>query len=553
MNSYFKGLKTLVLMQLKDKLDFSFLKSRKTVLFKSVYKVLLFALITFAIKILFDYIVGLGLFSFVKELNFRAFLVLMTVLFTLSFISCLFKVTNTLYFAKDNAFLVTMPTNSHTLFVSKLAVCLIYEFIKNVNYILPFLIAYGLNMGLPILYYIWTIFTVALFTLSSIALSGCLSIPLMYVIIFVKKSRTLEVFALMAVMSLLTIGLVETIAIIPENINLIRDWGKIYWSIQDFLKAFAEKTFIFDVFLQMITGMQYGVTSFNPFRITPLLTLCAVILLVGISGVIIFFVSKPLFLKMMSSPFEYKKNELIIPRKNRKRGVFISAVWQNTIQTFRSPAILYTVLAVGLMTPVSIFLQNKIIAAMDTAIFGNHLAVVFNVLIVLLMTLSSNVNMASVFSREGASAYVDKVNPAPYSAVLSSKLMLGGVVNVLSIIASVVIINAFANLGTASTIMLSIGICGVYVAHLFWSAEMDIMNPQNLQYQTTGSEQKNPNETKSIIAGFIASVVFALITFFLMLENINVAFIKTALVALLFLALRVYLFFIRVKLYYKEK
>ena len=553
MNSYFKGLKTLVLMQLRDKVDFSFLKSPKTVLFKTVYKVLLFGLITFAIKILFDYIVGLGLFSFVKELNFRAFLVLMTVLFTLSFISCLFKVTNTLYFAKDNAFLVTMPTNNHTLFLSKLIVCLIYEFIKNVNYILPFLIAYGLNMGLPVLYYLWIIFTVALTTLTSIALSGCLSIPLMYVIIFVKKSRTLEVFALMAFMALFTLGLVKLIAVIPENINLIRDWGKIYWAIQDFLKAFAEKTVIFDYFLQMVTGMQYGIASFNPFRIAPLLTLGAAILLVGLCCVIVFFVSKPLFLKMMSSPFEYKKNELIIPRKNRKRGVLVSAVWQNIIQTFRSPAILYTVLAVGLMTPVAIYLQNKIIAAMDTAIFGNHLAVVFNVLIVLLMTLSSNVNMASVFSREGASAYVDKVNPAPYSVVLGSKLVLGGVVNVISITVSVIIINVFANLGVVSTVMLCLGICGVYVAHLFWSAEMDVMNPQNLQYQTTGSEQKNPNETKSIIAGFLSSAIFAFITFFLMQENVRVAFIKTAIVALIFLLARVYLFFTRVKLYYKEK
>ncbi len=553
MNSYFKGLKTLVLMQLKDKIDFSFLKSPKTVLFKTVYKVLLFGLITFAVKILFDYIVGLGLFSFVKELNFRAFLVLMTVLFTLSFISCLFKVTSTLYFAKDNAFLVTMPTNNHTLFLSKLIVCLIYEFIKNVNYILPFLIAYGLNMGLPVLYYLWMVFTVALVTLTSIALSGCLSIPLMYIIIFVKKSRTLEVFALMAFMGLFTWGFVELIAIIPENINLIRDWGKIYWGIQDFLKAFAEKTVIFDYFLQMVTGMQYGVTSFNPFRIAPLLTLCASLVLIGICGVIIFLVSKPLFLKMMSSPFEYKKNELIIPRTNRKRGVFISAVWQNVIQVFRSPAILYSVLAVGVMTPVAIFLQNKIIAAMDTAIFGNHLAVVFNVLIVLLMTLSSNVNMASVFSREGASAYVDKVNPAPYSAVLSAKLVLSGVVNVISIIVSVIIINNFANLGTLSALALGVGICGVYVAHLFWSAEMDVMNPQNLQYQTTGSEQKNPNETKSVIAGFISSAIFAVITFFLMLENVNVAFTKTAIVALIFLCVRAYLFFIKVKLYYKEK
>ena len=91
----FKTLRPLVLMQLKDKVDFSFLKSKKKTLFKIVYSLLLFVALTALITIAFKLIISLGLFSFVRTFNFRVYLVLMMLLFVLSFLSCLVNVTHT--------------------------------------------------------------------------------------------------------------------------------------------------------------------------------------------------------------------------------------------------------------------------------------------------------------------------------------------------------------------------------------------------------------------------------------------------------------------------
>lgn len=82
---------------------------------------------------------------------------------------------------------------------------------------------------------------------------------------------------------------------------------------------------------------------------------------------------------------------------------------------------------------------------------------------------------------------------------------------------------------------------------------MDIMNPQNRLYQTTGKDQKNPNETKSTIFAFLTSAIFAFVSFFLMKEDIRVVFVKLLLISFAFCALRVYLFYTKVNLYYKEK
>ena len=66
---YIKNLKPLVLMQLKDKIELGQIKSKKKLLFKSVYSILRFTLVTALIYVLFTLIVDFGIFSFLKTMN----------------------------------------------------------------------------------------------------------------------------------------------------------------------------------------------------------------------------------------------------------------------------------------------------------------------------------------------------------------------------------------------------------------------------------------------------------------------------------------------------
>jgi len=551
--SYFKALTPLVMMQLKDKLDLSNFRKKKQTFFKLVWSVVRFALVTALVYLMFMLVVQFGIFSFVQTLNFRAYLVIMTLIMILSFIACLVKTTNTLYFSKDNPVLITMPVKNSMLFTSKLVVCFIYEFVKNFNYIAPFLIAYGLIMRLSFVYYIWIIMALVVFTLLCVSLSGLLSIPTMAIYILLKKHRFLELIIVGILLVTAVYGVVAIISLIPEDIDLVRDWGKIYWAIQDFLKSFAGIAVIFLYLLQLMTGMVYNGNAFKLSTTENGITLLVVSGIIIVCLTLIYLLSKPLFLRMISSPFEYRKNESIKKKKNRKRGAFTSSAVQQSKRIIRSSNLIYSILAVAIITPVAVFLQNKVIAAMDTKILGNHMGITFNILIILLLTLSSNTTIASIYSREGNSAYLNKVNPVSYAVPLSGKLVLNAFINIVSIIISTIIINLFANIGILGTILLSISLILIYLAHLFWSAELDVMNPQNQHYQTSGDAQKNPNETMSTIYAFLISALFAFICFFLMQEDIRIVFFKLLLISALLFIIRTWLYFTKVKLYYKEK
>ena len=67
-----------------------------------------------------------------------------------------------------------------------------------------------------------------------------------------------------------------------------------------------------------------------------------------------------------------------------------------------------------------------------------------------------------------------------------------------------------AGLAKNDAICIGVMIYGVYLAHLFSSAESDIMNPQYEQYATFNDQANNPNETGAGVGAIVMSAaVFA--------------------------------------------
>ncbi|MBQ3494109.1 MAG: ABC transporter permease, partial [Clostridia bacterium] len=268
---------------------------------------------------------------------------------------------------------------------------------------------------------------------------------------------------------------------------------------------------------------------------------------------IAFFASRPLFFKMASSPFEYKKKLIKKNYYNKKRKMFHSSVLKEVKTSLRRSEFIYNMVAVIVVLPIAIFLLNKIFNAMNTKLLGTYMTFSFNVLLILLILLASNAMMASAHSSEGRSAYLMKAVPHKHSRYLFPKLIVSMVLTSVSALATAIIFGVFGKIGVLSTIMLYIMIMSFYVGHLFWSAELDIMNPQNEQYATTGSVANNPNERKSTILAFVISILAFLISLFLFNENISVAWVKLAIIGVVFAVARIYLYFTRIKVYYAEK
>ena len=175
------------------------------------------------------------------------------------------------------------------------------------------------------------------------------------------------------------------------------------------------------------------------------------------------------------------------------------------------------------------------------------------IMIILVIALSSNVSISHIYSEEGASSYLLKTNPKPYLYSLFAKLIVNIVLVSLSLLATVFIFTSFMKYSLWTKILIFLFMECVYLSHLFMSADLDIMNSQTAQYQTTGSHIHNPNEVKSTVYGFLLAILMSAIVYFLIVENMNNVWTKMFGLAGALLALRIWLYVNKVKVYFKER
>lgn len=545
------GLKTLCKMQLKDRINLSFLKSVKQTIFKVVLSLLKFALITVVIYFGFYILSYLRLVSLLPGVPENLFEVIFTCLMLLSIIVCSFGLVKTLYFAKDNFMLLTMPVDRTKVFFSKLIVFYIYEFIRNLNYFLPLLVAYGLINKMPFYYFFWLVLAMFIITLIPVCIGALLSIPLMYIQNFVKSYKFLEYTLVVVLIAGVSVGLILVINSIPANFDLIGTWGTTFWNIQNFLNTFNKIFMPFTWMSIAIVGKRYGISN-NLFRLEQWISILIILGGIAIIFGLTYLLVRPMYFHMASTPFEYKKDKVTKTIPNKKQNAFWSGVVKDFKLNFRTPSKFYSLVAVIIGLPTSIFLLNKIYSAMDTRLTGTNMSIAFNILLILLIALSSNTMLAHVYSEEGNARYQLKTNPKPQMNSLVSKLVINVIGMTLSILITVIIFASFLKINVLNTILIFVFIESLYLGHMLHSVELDIMNPQTQRYQTEGDNLSNPNDIKSVIFAFLISIIFALITYFLISENMNIVWTKVMLVAVVYMLIRTWLFVNKVKVYYKE-
>ena len=547
-----RTLSTLVKMQLKEKMDMGYLRSTRKLIFKAVWLLVEFAAITALIYLAFYFMKLFRLFSLANDIPVSVVTVIFTVLLGFSLISDTIGLMKSLYFSKDNTVLLTFPATPSLVFFSKLAVYYLYELRKSFMYTVPMFIAYGMVKGYSAIYYPWLILMFVLISTIPVLIAALLSIPSMFIYVFLNRVKVLQYILYTALVGGGILLLWTLIGLIPEDINFIESWGNIFYDIQDFLSEFTETLAPVHAFTQLIVGKTVGLTSV----IFHKATLKTLLILFGLGIVLLvlcFVCSKPLFCKMASTPFEFKKKNAIKEKKNLQRGAFASALRKEWTSGIRSNSLFKLMGILWVAMPMAIYLLNKLYSAMNTRMLGVQMTICFNVLIIMLIMLMTNIDMASVYSRDGSSSYLNKVQPAPYSKLLFSRLFFNIIVGFVGTVITVTIFYLEANLKPLDAIMIAVAVFAFFIAHMFSSAENDIMNPQYEKYATFNDQSSNPNESKSGLMCIIISFIVFIIALFLSSRADKGAWSKVALIGVGFAAFKIFTYVSKIKAFYKEK
>lgn len=552
-----KNLFILVKMQLKEQLNFKRLEvesiSKFSVLVSIIAAILKFASITALCAVFLLAARYIGVFSFA---NFPVPATVISLVFScmllVATVSCTVGLTGSMYYARDNAVLLTLPCTPTEVYLSKLIIFFVFEVKRNFSFIIPLFIAYYATTGYSVAVYPWMLFCILWVSLFSVAIGALLSIPAMWIANFVRQRRWIQISGIGITVAVAVSAVFWGISLIPENIDIIATWETTYWDIQKFLAAYSEKfSALYDITLMMLGETKNLKTTFpivpTLLRFSMLAAATVVLLAIGL------LIVRPLFYRMASTPFEYLKKQTK-PKRNLQRTRRVSAVYYEWLIALKNSSRMLSNVGILISVPMLTFLLNKIFLAMNTRTMGNYMIVSFNILIILLLILNSNTYASSIFSREGRSSYLIKNQPSKYPLLILSKLLPNTVFGCLSLVATFGILISTLSVGFFNLLMLIVGIGACYLGHLLHCAELDLMNPQTELYATVGGSESNPNETGATVLAFLISFAAAGVVFLLQMQVVGFnVYAKCLIAGLAFMAFKIWTFFNKLRLYYKEK
>ena len=553
-----KNLVILIKMQLKEQLNFKRLDienvSKFNVVLSILGAILKFALITVLCGAFLWISRFLHIFSIGDRIPDTVISLIFTVMLFASMISCIGGLTKSMYYAKDNAVLLTLPAMPMQVYLSKLFIFFIFELKRNASFVVPLFIAYYFTEGTYSFgVYPWMLFSIFWVSIFTVATGALLSIPAMWIANFLRQRRWLQLTLIAAVSAAVIALFVGFVLALPETLDLVGSWDYTRTQIQAFFEAYKTNFSFFYGISSIFLGVPvvFGKPSFPigliAGRFFILVGLAAVFFGIGL------LIVQPLFYKMASTPFEYLKKQTP-PKPNRVIARRLTSIYTEFLKTVKSSNIMAADLSLAILTPLLMMLFNKLLFALDISRVGECMIVAFDALIILLIVLNSNSYPASIFSRDGRSSYLLKTQPSKYPILIFSKILPTATFGVLAIGITLPILIFFAKISMLDSILLSVSIGFIYVAHMFYCAELDLMNPQTELYATVGSTEANPNETKATASAFIISFLTAGVMFLLLLEGSEFsAYIKLLIIAVIAFIYRLYLFVEKINLYYKEK
>lgn len=209
-------------MQLNNKKNKAIKKTKASLLVSVLLQILLVGVITGALWYVLNLLKSTSFLPIDK--NFMLFAVFITQ--AIGILTCIFGLVSALYTSKDNSIIFTLPARPTEIFISRLIVFYISEFMKNLYFIIPLLVSFGVLFKFGVWYFLSVVLYTFLFPLIAVLIGAVVSLPLMYVIKFLKRYPYIK-FALIAISATLVMWLVVYITkIIPRPLRLLAIYGQ---------------------------------------------------------------------------------------------------------------------------------------------------------------------------------------------------------------------------------------------------------------------------------------------------------------------------------------
>ena len=269
-NTAFRRVKYLTLMQIGDSIRDLRTGNKGKLAAKICLKTLL------AVIMMVVFIVVFGLMGSLFQLSATRDM-LITLLFVtqiVSIISCLSSMMLTLFASKENTMLLAFPCNYSEIFLSKIIVFALEEMKKNLYFMLPLLVGFGMNSEVGLAFWLQLPIMWLALCLIPVFIGSILAIPVIFIKRFLQNHVWLYAIMMVLVFGVVFFSIFKVLSGVQLPINIVAVYGKFIAGVkQGFITVNK-----FALFYNWIGKALYGemIFLYLPLTLVIMVALCVV-------------------------------------------------------------------------------------------------------------------------------------------------------------------------------------------------------------------------------------------------------------------------------------
>ena len=437
--------------------------------------------------------------------------------------------------------LLAFPCNYSEIFLSKILVFSLEEMKKNVYFMLPLLVGFGLNAGVGTGYWLQLPIMWLALCLMPVFIGAMLSIPAIFLKRFMQNHVWLYAGLMAVLFGVVFFSIFKVLSSVQLPINLVMVYSGFLSKIR---QAFVSVN-KFALFYNWIGKSLYGELIFAYLPLT--------IVVMAALGVGCFLIAMPFYFKAASASNENsttKQHRLTMSKKGGLFGTFFRKELKIQLRTFQS---VNSIVIVVFLFPLITYVFNFLMAAINTSSMGVYMTVAFNMMIVLSLLGTHNANSASGISVEGNEFAVLKTAPANTSVIAWAKLAVTGLVDFAALVMMAVMTLMTTRLQLIDVVLLMGCILCISLGQIAWGFEFDIRKPKITEYATKGDGvTDNANVAKAMIMSFLVATLFGIVGLLFIAESYFFGWVRLVALSVVFMLVRFYLLNSNLKAYYED-
>ncbi|MBQ7924010.1 MAG: hypothetical protein IJ329_01740 [Clostridia bacterium] len=536
-NTPYRRVKYLSLMQMGEQLRAKKTRSTK----KKAFIWFLKGCVTVAVTAVILFLLSFLESTFQVETSKDMFVSFLFVTQIITLFSCMSSMISILYTSKDNTMLLAFPCTYGEIFLSRIIVYTIEELKKSLYFLVPILLAFGLQAG-GLAYWLLVIPNWFMLCLFPVLIGALLSIPIIYIKRFLEKHVGIYAFLVVAFIVGLFIGVTLLLQELPDPLRLVAVYGQFIQKLEGWFAAMRG----WSLWYAFIGAAMFGekVYIFLPLSLA----------VFAAFGAGCFLIARPFYFKAVSSTVEAGRTKKHKPRHHKYNNLFLTFFRKEWKLFTRNSQSVNSAVMTILMFPFISYVFNFVLLVINKNTLGDFMSIAFNVMITLSVLSANNATVASAISSEGNEFAVLKTAPSNTAVICWAKIAVTSLVNLVALIVTFVMLTFTTNLSNTDLTLMALLLIILTMGHILWSFQLDINNPRILEYAQKGNHVvDNVNVGKSILIGFIVATLTGVLALLLLMDSTKASgWIRLFAIAIAFLAARFYLLRRNIKVYFND-